>query len=431
MCWLAILADDLTGAADCGLQATRRGLRTVVAFGAPGTEVPGEAEVLAWDLDTRSGSAAAAYAATVTAARAVAADDHVYLKVDSTLRGHIGAAIDAALEGTGARVAVVAPAFPAMGRTTVGGRHLVGGAPIDSVEAGRELAWPTSSSDLTGLLKAQSRHAVAHLDLDTLRAGGAVAAVGGLLDGAGGILACDSERDSDLRRLVAELLAAGERVLWVGSAGLAESLTRELTADAEPRRSDAPLAGGAVLTVAGSIAASTRAQVQALLALEDVAGVAVDPALLAVGGDAANAEVARAGAALGAALGTGADAVLYVPVDEAALAAVERIEQTGGGSLRRLSARIAHGLAQIVAAQASEHAIGAMVLTGGETGRAVCDALGIWGMELFGEVEAGVPVGRALGRSVNVVTKAGAFGESLSLVNARHSLKARTLCPVR
>ena len=137
-----ILADDLTGAADCAAQALRHGLTAAVAL-RPDTAVA--ADVLALDLDTRQGGAQAAYAATRDAAEGAPL---LYVKLDSLLRGHIGAALDGALDGAGAETAVVAPAFPGQGRTTVGGRQLV-----DGVEVG----------DLLEVLHGQTAREVIHV----------------------------------------------------------------------------------------------------------------------------------------------------------------------------------------------------------------------------------------------------------------------------
>jgi uncharacterized protein YgbK (DUF1537 family) len=110
---LLVLADDLTGAADCGVQALRSGLRAAVVLAPPGGAGAPEVEVLAVDLDTRAGDEARARERTAHAAGHPAARGvPVYLKIDSLLRGHVGAALDAALAATGADLAVVAPPFP-------------------------------------------------------------------------------------------------------------------------------------------------------------------------------------------------------------------------------------------------------------------------------------------------------------------------------
>jgi len=347
---LTILADDLTGAADCGLQAARRGLRTVVAL----TAATHDAEVVARDLDTRGGDAGRAYAATRAA---LPERGELYLKIDSTLRGHVGAAIDAALDAGAGDVAVVAPAFPAQGRTVTGGRLFAGGEEV---------------ADLAALLRAQSRHAARP----------------------GAVIAADAASDADLRRVVAERRADGARVVWVGSAGLAAALVDALAPGGAP--GSLPVAAGPVLTVVGSAAAPAAAQLAALLAR---------PGVEAVGASAA---------ALRRALLAGADPVVHAAPPD--------------GDLRP---EVARALAAAVAEGCAGDPPAGLVLTGGETARAVCEALGIEAVALAGEVEPGVPAGRAVGHPAAIVTKAGAFGDARSLVRAHAALSARRPCPAR
>jgi uncharacterized protein YgbK (DUF1537 family) len=226
-----ILADDLTGAADCGVQAVRRGLRTTVSLRGVPPDVG--ADVLAVDLDTREGNAAGARERT----RAAVHDtDLLYVKLDSRLRGHVGAAIEGALDGSAAEVAIVAPAFPGQGRSV----------PV---------------ADLVALLRRQTTRPVrSGFDLD-----------------APGIVACDAVDDADLARIAAAGRAAGRRVVWAGSAGLAAALFAELPAGAgSPPVVDA-VPGSAVLAVVGSVAAASATQLEALLARPGCVGIVVDP----------------------------------------------------------------------------------------------------------------------------------------------------------
>ena len=75
------------------------------------------------------------------------------------------------------------------------------------------------------------------------------------------------------------------------------------------------------------------------------------------------------------------------------------------------------------AALAAEHAAG-LVLTGGETARAVCDRVGVRAIELCGEVEPGVPLGRIASPARAVVTKAGAFGDPGTLCRAVDAVRS-------
>src|SRR5512138_664512 len=92
-----VIADDLTGAADCGSAFAAAGLRTFVAAG--GGAVPGDIDAISIDVDTRRMEAgAAARLAGAAAERASALGPRIlYKKIDSTLRGHVGAELAATL----------------------------------------------------------------------------------------------------------------------------------------------------------------------------------------------------------------------------------------------------------------------------------------------------------------------------------------------
>jgi uncharacterized protein YgbK (DUF1537 family) len=83
---------------------------------------------------------------------------------------------------------------------------------------------------------------------------------------------------------------------------------------------------------------------------------------------------------------------------------------------------VIHGEAAPAAdlARAVEHAAG-LVLTGGETARAVCDRVGVTAIELVTEIEPGVPLGRA--GDLGIVTKAGAFGGPATLSRAVDAIR--------
>ena len=109
---IAIIADDLTGAADSGVQLARSGYRTAVVFrGAP---IPPGNDLDAVAVDTNSRSLPAGFAAkrVVEAGHAVREARIVYKKIDSPLRGPRGAELAAALAATRRRKALIAPAFP-------------------------------------------------------------------------------------------------------------------------------------------------------------------------------------------------------------------------------------------------------------------------------------------------------------------------------
>jgi uncharacterized protein YgbK (DUF1537 family) len=145
-----ILADDLTGAADSAIAFARRRLPAKVIWGEARPEDHADVIVLACDAATRELDAArAARRHGDTVRRFLRPGMHIFKKIDSTLRGNPAEEIAAMLDVIQAqepRVRVVmAPAFPATGRTVRDGQVLVHGLPLPFTEywpagRGHELA---------------------------------------------------------------------------------------------------------------------------------------------------------------------------------------------------------------------------------------------------------------------------------------------------
>ncbi len=202
--WL-ILADDLTGAADCAIAFAKRGLHTTVRWqGEP--EPAGEA-VLSYDANSRglpAEEAAARHAAVLGALHRPGA--HLVKKIDSTLRGQPLAELTATLAHlrarTGAAFGILAPAFPGTGRTTEGGRIRVNGRPLEEAEVWRR-DHTYASADLPAIL---DEHGIAaeRIGLDTIRAGAdALRAAIGHAAGRSAIAVCDAVSEDDLARIAA------------------------------------------------------------------------------------------------------------------------------------------------------------------------------------------------------------------------------------
>ncbi len=102
---IAIIADDLTGASDTGVQLARRGLHTIVALDPHQPASVPDCDVLVVDTDSRALTGPEAYATVARAVRKVmtAGYQPVYKKLDSTLRGNIGAELDAVMDEGGSR----------------------------------------------------------------------------------------------------------------------------------------------------------------------------------------------------------------------------------------------------------------------------------------------------------------------------------------
>ncbi len=319
--------------------------------------------------------------------------------MDSTLRGHVGEEVAAALSSwSPAAVAVVAPAFPDVGRTTVGGEVCLRGLPLGGTTIAtrlRDAGVPTGAAGLADV------RGGALTDLLAFCYGGRDRAV-----------VCDAETMEDLTAIARAGLALGGDIVWVGSGGLARALAPCLRdAPAVPRLIPAPRnperqnlgPGGPVLIVVGSATEAAHAQV-AHVARAGAVSVVVAASVLRDGGSLAHLTTTVADH-----LRARRDVVLSIGDDAGG----------DGGDDARLAARIGRLL------QSSAALVGGAVLTGGETALAVLRAWGVTGLRLVDEVEPGVPRSVTIGACMlPVVTKAGAFGDEGTLERVRQALTA-------
>lgn len=395
-----VLADDLSGAADCGIAFTRSGLPVVVMLSdgdQAATRVA--ADVLALDADSRRLPPNAAAAVNARLARRYWNHDLVfYKKIDSTLRGNIAAELAALTRLAG--LAIVAPAFPATGRITRGGRVYVHGMPLETTGIWQR-AQLTGIADIVAILtRGGVRSTRAGLDLvrgkpDALR--DAFDRMG--LEGAAAVV-CDAETDADLAAIAAASAQLARRHFWVGSAGLAHHLAPASGIVADRRPVSLRLCGP-VLVAVGSRSDVSRVQARHLASEPGVSAVTVGPETLLEG--ESSPEWQAASARLDDALRQGADVLLTISSTTA------RPDEGW---------RLCAALGRLVAPFASW--LGGLATTGGDTARGILGALGAVGLRLSCEIEPGVALGVTEGtRPLPVVTKAGAFGGPATLVHCR------------
>jgi 4-hydroxythreonine-4-phosphate dehydrogenase len=394
---IAILADDLTGAADTAAGMLAAG-RPWVTWRRPNGTLAwhDDDRIVAIDAETRQASAADAgkRVRDLAALCRTAGFAHIYKKIDSTLRGHIGVEVKAALDGWGHRsLAIVAPAFPAMRRTMVDGRQRVGDVPLDCPLLAETLT--SASVPVTMASLADVRGGV----LDRLFEARA---------GAGsGAVVCDAVTEADLAAIAAAGATLEERVVWVGSGGLARTIFND--AERTPpqlRISDATRARP-VLVVSGSLAGANAVQL-ARVAAEGAVRVIVPIEELSGRGSALECirEVEHQ-------LRTGADVVVTIGGQPPTTTVAEAM------LVDRLG-RMLHPCSSL---------IGGVVATGGETAAALLRQWDISGVRLVGEVEPGVPIGLATGpRPLIVALKAGSFGSVGTLAAARAAVRSLVRC---
>ncbi len=400
--WL-IIADDLTGAADCAIAFAKRGLESVVAW-EKHTDARG-VQVLSVDAGTRRlpPQQAAKLQVDVLAAH-YRPGLRLYKKIDSTVRGQPAAELAALLayapaqSGGRPRLAILAPAFPGTGRITVNGSIIVQGVPLeqtplwarDHTYASANLVEMLASAGLSAEflpldVVADPEKVLAHLVM--ARSRGLAAVV------------CDAKTEADLAAVAAGSLPLADEVIWVGSAGLAAALAVADTADAKPPKTPSLMSGHKnVLVVVGTLAEASRLQAKTLVEAGLVRHVVISPDALFAG-------------PLSPAWQQGCQqlALALAAHDDVLL----ELEQTANPDLSR-GALLSERLAAFIAGTGD--AFAGLIATGGDTVYALLSKLGVHSIRLLDEVEPGVPLGITVGAvRLPLVSKAGAFGDAQTL----------------
>ena len=406
---LGILADDLTGATDSGLQFAKCGRRTHVSLNWSGGSA---CDVLVFDSDSRSVSSAEARQHVLLATRKLRASgaERFYKKIDSTARGNLGAEIEVMIEALGTSAALICPAFPPLGRTVRHGDVYVQGIPLDRSDFARDPLWPATTSSIAEILRRQTSLPIANLPQDDVRRGPAHVRIRltELLDKGIRLIVGDSESPTELRCLVEALRQSDRSILPVGSAGMAEWLGGLLTRPARAPQ-ELVLSREPILLIAGTVNHTGLSQL-ARLVESGVKLIQLSPAAALSDPDRAAQE---AGAEIAREFRDGGCIALALVDPTSGVPNLPTVAADRGLELGPATARLVGALGSATGLALGKACPAALILTGGDTARAVCAALGANGLDVYREAAPGVPIcllegGRWDG--LPVVTKAGGFG---------------------
>ncbi len=373
-----LVADDLTGACDAAVQFVQFGYSAITALDWALIEHC-RTDVIAATTDSRADapSEAAEKVRILAGFLSPRRSRFVFKKIDSVLRGNIAREILAALKAFECDACIIAPSFPSLGRTVSGGWLRTAG------EGG------AAPIHLPTLLATQGMASQFHVDRTWF--GGGTTGLAGRLETerikGTRCFTFDAVSDFDLDMVAAASEAAGRRILWAGSAGLARQLAKHAAGSGRNRFSRAarPEAGnagpGAILFAIGSDHPATLEQVKTLQDLRPVRTVRPTPA------DTESAiQAIREGRAV----------ILQIDV-----------RTTGRMALKEFLSGL------------QDAPIRGIVMSGGDTAALVCSALGAGSIRLEGEISAGIPWGRiccGLACGLPVATKSGGFGGAGALV---------------
>lgn len=393
MSGLRVIADDVTGACDVGGEFAAAGYTVRVAVDERGQGArPGELDV----TNTQSRSLPAAEAAgRVEAALAQSSASVLLKKIDTALRGHLGAELAAAVSGSGAAGAFLIPAIPAVGRVTRDGRQWVGGQLLGATEFARDPEGQGAESSVAAVLAHECDWPCEVVDVGTVRTGRLGHRARTLFAAGCRFIVVDAETDADVEHAVSSILTLPRPVCLAGSVPVASALARRdgLEGAAHPTPARTTLRPP-TLIVCGSLHSRAHAQTAALVAADLADREVVD-------GRSAGMLTAR----IRALLDHGRNVILEAP-------------SVAGSPVREDLRRIEHTVSEVVQGVAAAGPIGSLVLIGGETSYAVLRELSATELLVLGRpapLVALAEIVTGVGAGTLLVTKGGSGGDVAAL----------------
>lgn len=355
---LRILADDLTGALDTAGCFMADGQTLPLIFEAGAIPRTGSCALSTETRDVSEDEAFARLSAFETAFDGF--DGLAFKKIDSLLRGHVAAEIAHVVRQNRFDAAILAPAFPALSRVTRNGRQWAKLAGHDQFE----MIGPDLVRDF------------ARFNIDVQR--------GPPSDKTATprVFLCDANSEDDLRGVVDRGMRAG-RVLWCGSAGLAEAIAGGI--------SPLPLTARRVLVICGTRHAVASLQIRELCREEPAALASLTPGY----------DAAAAAAGINKRLQTDTWAALAADFPDLPAAEARRLLDN---ALRDVLPRLDRP--------------DAVIVMGGDT-LAVCNGiLGASGLAVRGLLARGIAISEfsdGAWAGLPVISKSGAFGSADTL----------------
>ncbi|MBV7509039.1 four-carbon acid sugar kinase family protein [Bacillus sp. sid0103] len=416
-----IIADDLTGANDAGVQLSKIGISSTVFLDYKDTTLQSTEDVAIIDTDSRAISEKAAYETIYKASSIFRKQgyEQVYKKMDSTLRGNVAAELAALVSVYQPEIIVVAPAFPKMNRQTINGYQYVNGERVSETEFGRDPKTPVKDSFIPNLFNKYVDDRICLIDQALLNSSNedVIKKIEENTGQGTTWFICDASSDDDLKMIADTFAKVNKRTVWAGSAGLIEYLPNALQLKKAEKNQQEELAITRTLTVSASLSMVTKTQLEMVKALSDTYFVEMDPVDLIK-------KTYRVQDIVDQFTGQSSKKhyVLFVDSTIKNREATKHLETELSLDNKQISEAISMELGVIAKAIVEAiHDINGLILTGGDTAKAVCNQLNMNQMQLHTEIEVGLPLGK-LGNAINArrywtVTKAGGFGNKHSLQN--------------
>ena len=392
----AVIADDLTGSLDTGLQFHKKGLSTFVPLNWKNPS--GKGRALSLNTNSRNIPGDEAYLRVYRACRKIKAKG-LYKKIDSTMRGNVGKEILAILDARKISKAVVIPTVPVMGRTVEKGILRIHGVPLLRTPYAKDPFHPIFTSYLPDLLFKETGESVGYIGLSSVRKGFAFLARK-IENRPERLLILDTVSENDLEIIAGACELLPGKVLPCGSVGLADKLK---IAGGRQTRAKRIKSKGPILIISASRNPRTADQIRE--ARKAFSFPLIEPDLRALTHPRLVTSEIRKICAQALPLFHGNKGIILTTTFQKHL---EGQEEAISKSLGRAAAYLL-----------KQKRFGGLVLTGGDLAMGVFTHLSASALRIEDEVLPGIPLSTLADgpfARLRLVTKAGGFGEKDAIV---------------
>lgn len=412
---IVVIADDLTGANDTAVQFYKKGLTVDMVFALQQVNESNASDVLVINTDSRSLMIENAQK------RIFAIGEHlnleqkqIYKKVDSTLRGNIGAELEACLSVSDRNVAIFCPALPSANRIVKDGVCFVDGKPLLETEFATDPKTPVISSNVNKIIANQTNIPVVIVNMDLFSESEIIQQIKNRQFNKT-IFSFDAKNDDDLKKISQIIKKIDFPIIASGSSGLAKYVFSKSL-------SDLP-----VLFVIGSMSKKINEQVELLRSEMVIDFISINAERLLVDQQYQLSLIKDMSLILlnknNLIIKTEGSSEVRGKIDELcekfSLTRVELGERIGDS----LSSLVVNLLNNI------DKSISGLFLTGGDIAMKVIKELKLSNYHIAGEIESGVPYGYFSDNDfsgIPIITKAGAFGSKYVLKNSLVFIKNLT-----
>jgi uncharacterized protein YgbK (DUF1537 family) len=413
---IGIIADDLTGANDTALQFHLKGCNIQILLDYT-IEPTGKMNTQAWSIstETRNKPADEAYTVVFDATKKLLDNfnaEYIYKKIDSTLRGNVARETLAVLDAMEGDAAVIVPAFPSEGRTTVGGYHLLKGVPLERTDVARDPHSPIFQSHIPTLLKQQVENPeiIGHIQLITVMkgAGPILMELNKLVKEGKKLIVVDAISTTDMEQIALSIEKSHFNLVPCGSAGLAQSLTKSWLPDTKYQHIPKTMPKLPVLIVSGSMATLSKSQIKKLAESDEFDSYVLELSLEDIIKEPSEELIKRILEHLDT------EKLVLVHVNVTENYEDEKLKEAGLDK-EKVSVLITDYLAKLSEKVVKQKSL-IFLTIGGETSYKCCNAIHSKQLQLIDEVEPAIPLCLDLDAQW-IVTKSGNFGSPNTLVN--------------